>query len=242
LQEDKLHIKVRNKNINATEATKFLVLASDDTVIESIDDRADVYICHGPSRTKEEIADEKKIVMEKKRKENENMVKCTRFGCKIRFLKGTNPPGCTYHISPPVFHETAKFWSCCPQKKAYDWDDFQNIRGCQSGNCTDVKEEQKQFLGGCDLREKVADAPKLKSIDDYNKAKKDGSLAPVMDRLKEALSELGVENELFDQVIQGLKNEIGDDEEDIDHSVAIMLGGKLKQCFKDIVVERLRIK
>jgi hypothetical protein len=34
------------------------------------------------------------------------------------------------HKSPPVFHETAKWWSCCPQKKAYDWETFQDIPGC----------------------------------------------------------------------------------------------------------------
>lgn len=51
------------------------------------------------------------------------LVRCTNFGCKVRFPKGSlvTPKPCIHHSGPPVFHETAKFWSCCPHKRAYDW-------------------------------------------------------------------------------------------------------------------------
>ena len=34
----------------------------------------------------------------------------------------------SYHKLPPVFHETAKFWACCPDKKCYDWDSFMGVK------------------------------------------------------------------------------------------------------------------
>eukprot|EP00985_Skeletonema_marinoi_P032867 scaffold39844_cov139-Skeletonema_marinoi.AAC.1 len=85
------------------------------------------------------------------------------------------------------------------------------IATCQQGKCTDVKDEennQKQFLGGCDLREEM-NGPKLKSIDDFNASAAAGGSegAPVLERLRSVLGELGVENELFDQVLEGVKKE-----------------------------------
>mmetsp|Transcript_9808 Transcript_9808/g.20792 ORF Transcript_9808/g.20792 Transcript_9808/m.20792 type:complete len:279 (-) Transcript_9808:41-877(-) len=88
-------------------------------------------------------------------KDADGRVRCKRFGCQQMF----NPDGpeqkCVYHKSPPIFHETAKWWSCCPDKKAYEFEEFMRIPGCQVGictNCPDGKPDQKRFLGGCDLR------------------------------------------------------------------------------------------
>ena len=47
---------------------------------------------------------------------------------------------CRHHTKPPVFHETAKYWSCCPHKKAYDWESFMEIKGCAHGMHTDLKQ------------------------------------------------------------------------------------------------------
>eukprot|EP01135_Chromosphaera_perkinsii_P000234 Nk52_evm3s62 gene=Nk52_evmTU3s62 len=41
-------------------------------------------------------------------------------------------PVCKYHPGGPVFHETAKFWSCC-KKKVFDFDDFLKLPGCTEG-------------------------------------------------------------------------------------------------------------
>ena len=179
--------------------------------------------------------------------------RCVHFGCQNRFPNGGPYPECKYHSGPPVFHETAKFWSCCPNKKAFDWEEFQSLPCCQVGTCTDVADEdtvgQKQFLGGCDIREKM-NGPALKSIDDFNASEAAGGSegAPVIERLRSVLGELGVENELFDQVLEGIKKDVvsknGSGEDDattVDESVKV-LGSKLKAAMKGIAVEQLRIK
>ena len=122
-----------------------------------------------------------------------------------------------------MFHETSKFWYCCPNKKACDWE---------------------QLLRGCDICEKL-DAPKLRSIDDFNtSAAAEGSEgAPVVERLRSVLEELGVENELFNQVLEGMKNNVmekngsGNDDASVVDEVLKVLGGKLKNVMKSIAVE-----
>jgi len=198
-------------------------LPSDGVVSEVIPDREDVYVCHGPSRTSGEIQSERR-----------------------------------YHSGPPVFHETVKFWSCCPGRKAYDWEGFQSLPACQSGTCTDVRDDasagQKQFLGGCDMRERMTTGPRLRSIDDFNASAAAGGSegAPVLERLRGALCELGVDGELYDQVLDGIKGDVvagGDFDPSAGRSdgmvvdaAAKVLGGKLKNALKAIAVEQLRIK
>ena len=40
---------------------------------------------------------------------------------------------CTYHPEKPVFHDTIKYYNCCPKQQAYDWDAFMKIPGCHTG-------------------------------------------------------------------------------------------------------------
>ena len=234
-------------------ATELKELPSDGIVLETISDREDVYICHGPSRTSKEIKDERQAEIDQEKEALKHLSSCVHLGCNKRFPKGGPYPDCKYHSRPPVFHETAKFWSCCPDKKAYDWDQFQSLPTCQSGKCTDVKDteesDQKLFLGGCDIREKIGGATKLKSIDDFNASAAAGGSegAPVLDRLRSVLNELGVENELFDQVLGGIEKEVirkngsgAEDVQVIDEAVKI-LGGKLKSAMKAIAVDQLKI-
>jgi len=127
-----------------------------------------------------------------------------------------------------------------------DWDDFQQIPGCLTGRCTDVKDEGKRFLGGTDLREQ-AEGEKLKSIDDFNKAQSAGGAeaAPVLDRLRNAMFELGIDRELFDQVVDGMKEEFSGSaasESELLAAVSEELGSKLKAAMKAIAVDQLRIK
>jgi hypothetical protein len=242
LVSSELHLALKIASEGEEEGT-LTPLASDATLIEVIDDRDAVYIIHGPSRTLAQIEQEIQDEKDRKKELLASTVPCVHFGCKNRFKPDQTPPACTFHKSPPVFHETAKFWSCCPQKKVYDWEDFQAIPGCETGFCTDVKEENsKQFLGGCDLRDASAPA-KLKTIDDFNATEAAGgsSAAPVLDRLRAVLAEAGVENELFDQVFDGIKKEIGEGEDELGAATE-ELGSKLKKAFKSIAVEQLRIK
>jgi len=256
LEADKLHLSIRHSTTNsdAEESTELKDLPSDGIVVELIPDRDDVYICHGPSRTSEEINAERQAQIEKEKEAVKHLSKCVHFGCNKRFPKGGPYPECQYHTGPPVFHETAKFWSCCPNKKAYDWEEFQSLPACQSGTCTDVRDEesdkQKQFLGGCDIREKMNGGPKLRSIDDFNASAAAGGSegAPALERLRNVLEELGVENELFDQVLEGIKKDViaktgsAEDDASVVDEVCKDLGGKLKNAMKAIAVEQLRIK
>jgi len=249
LDASELHLASKVTNNNNEE--EIVPLASDAITIESIQDREAVYIMHGASQTLSQMEEEKQTEIDRKKKELESTVACVRFGCKNRFSKNPNIPRpiCSYHKAPPVFHETAKFWSCCPNKKAYDWEDFQAIPGCQTGFCTDVKDDdlqgKKEFLGGCDLRDAANGESQLKSIDDFNKAQADGSdAAPVLERLRGVMKEIGIENELFDQVFDGIRKGINAGDSDADELAASTteLGKKLKDAMKAIAVEQLRIK
>lgn len=244
LTESELHLAIRQPVSADNDKHTMLVLASDAVTVDVIPDRADVYIQHGPSQTLQQAIDAVKEESARKRKELASTVACTHFGCKHRFPAGGPYPDCCYHAAPPVFHETAKFWSCCPTKKAYDWEDFQNIPGCQTGVCTEIKHEEKQFLGGSDLREKVK-AVQLKSIDDFNKSEDAGGAdaAPVLDRLQSVLAELDIDKELFDQIVEGIKKELGGaDEAQVLELVKVELGKKLKASLKAIAAEQQRIK
>lgn len=249
LRQDALHLAVRDK-LEEEGESKLVPLASDAIIIDCISDRNDVYIIHGPSQSLQDIANQKQEELGKKQEQLKNSVQCTRFGCKNRFPAGGPYPACRYHKSPPVFHETAKFWSCCPNKKAYDWEDFQDITGCcEAAACTDVKENegQKLFLGGTDLREKAGEAVKLKSIDDFNKAQAAGGseAAPVLDRLQLVLEELGIEKELYHQVVEGMRKELATKatkEAELLEAIKAELGSKLKASLKAVAAEQLRIK
>lgn len=246
LTPDTLHLALRTTD----DDTKLVwtPLASDAIVIDCISDREDIYVQHGPAPTLREEREKKEAETARILKERENTVQCALFGCDKRFPKGGPYPDCQYHTSPPVFHETAKFWSCCPTKKAYDWDVFQKIPGCQFGKCseTPLDDTQKQFLGGTDLREAAA-GPKLKSIDDFNRAQEAGGAeaAPVLERLQRVLEEVGVEKELYEQVVEGMKKELQEQyatDADLLEAVKKHLGDSLKSSLKTIAAEQLRIK
>lgn len=241
LEESSLHLAMRVSTSSTAEHHEIKPFASDDIIIETIPDRSDVYILHGPSQTKSEIVEEARLLADEKRLLQERTAPCTNFGCKKRIPRGGPYPECQHHVSPPVFHETAKFWSCCPNKKAYDWDDFQNIPGCKMGACSEKKaEEQKKVLGGCDLREKN-EGPSLKSIDDFNnneeQATSSTANSPVLSRLRDIAKEIGVENELFDQAVEGMRMP----SMETDDLIALEMGKKIKDLFKGIVVEQLKI-
>ena len=44
--------------------------------------------------------------------------RCQNKGCQARFRPEDNhAKACTYHKGTPVFHETLKWWGCCPNSK-----------------------------------------------------------------------------------------------------------------------------
>jgi len=49
----------------------------------------------------------------------DGMLTCRNAGCQMKFKEEENSDtACCYHSGPPVFHETYKWWSCCPQVRS----------------------------------------------------------------------------------------------------------------------------
>mmetsp|Transcript_29547 Transcript_29547/g.48757 ORF Transcript_29547/g.48757 Transcript_29547/m.48757 type:complete len:299 (-) Transcript_29547:25-921(-) len=245
LVEADMHLSVLDADDNLVH------LPSDAITQDVIADRQNVFVRHGAATTVAAIQEEEAAAQQAIKDHKKNTVACTHFGCKNRFSPGGPYPDCCHHVAPPVFHETAKFWSCCPTRKAYDWNDFEALKGCETGICTEIKQDegQKMFLGGTDLREELNGGAELKSIDDFNKAEAAGgtNAAPVLERLQKALGDLGVESELYTQVVSGIEaglvTEHGElTEAQLLEAVASELGGKLKKAMKAIAVDQLRIK
>jgi len=121
-------------------------------------------------------------------------VRCKRFGCNRWFDPADDKVPCRYHMSPPIFHETAKWWSCCNDKKAYDWDSFMRIPGCEEGFCSVDPPEQKgkkTVLGGCDLRGQIVPE------------RIDGPPPPqkAFNQMARGLKAMGVEVDLLDRAL-----------------------------------------
>lgn len=144
------------------------------------------------------------------KKAEKGKVRCKQFGCQRKFYDPDGPPQeCVHHKSPPIFHETAKWWSCCPDRKAYDWDEFVQIPGCETGFCSSepAGQDGKRFLGGADLRGDNApvrldeNAPK----DPRHK----------LDDLRRGLVAIGVDGALFEKVWGKLAAESGGDMEKV---------------------------
>jgi hypothetical protein len=64
--------------------------------------------------------------------------RCQRKGCgKTIVVSENNPTACNYHGGQAVFHDAMKYWSCCPDKKKMDFDEFMAVPGCCVGNHDD---------------------------------------------------------------------------------------------------------
>jgi len=65
----------------------------------------------------------------------DGMATCRNFGCGIKFKvdENTDETACVYHKGGPVFWDTYKYWSCCPEQKKYEFDDFAAVVGCMRG-------------------------------------------------------------------------------------------------------------
>ena len=116
---------------------------------------------------------------------------------------------CRYHVKPPVFHETRKYWSCCPRKIAYDWETFMAIPGCQIGRHS-TESQTKKAMGGCDVRaEKYEYAPKRIDGGGKKKAapakKKPATGLDKLLALRKSLVACGGDGKAFDAARDALK-------------------------------------
>lgn len=156
-------------------------------------------------------------------------VRCKRFGCNRWFDPNDDKVPCRYHVAPPIFHETAKWWSCCNDKKAYDWDSFMRIPGCQEGFCSvDPPEQrgQKTVLGGTDLRGGCA-PERLDGPPNPQKA---------FNQLARGFKAMGVEVELLDKALAQLAGQFqtasGPDLEAVKEKMKEEMESALLTCIK----------
>lgn len=135
---------------------------NNSTVSESLEDYGDYFI-----KPQAYVKIENTVKVDKR-------PRCRNYGCNKHFDDNEvdNFDGaCCHHTGPPIFHDTAKFWSCCKDRKAYDFESFQAILGCATGKHSIV--DPAVALGASPNAPKpisvdVTPQPVLKSIDDFN--------------------------------------------------------------------------
>lgn len=71
-------------------------------------------------------APEKKAVMK------DGKFLCANPGCTKRYFteEENSETACNYHKGGPVFHDIKKYWSCCPSKVCYEFEEFQEVERC----------------------------------------------------------------------------------------------------------------
>jgi len=150
---------------------------------------------------------------------------CKRFGCNKKYFAGDKEE-CRHHTKPPVFHETRKFWACCPDKIAWDWESFTAIPGCSVGEHTNVKQDGQQFLGGVEMR--------LKDDESSTPQRIAKSGLDKLSILRKGLAAVGVMPQLFDATRDKLKDKHANEGDKVWDFVADDLGGLLSTCLQDI--------
>jgi hypothetical protein len=229
-------------------------LSNDCVVSQFLADNDDVYVKHGPApvladMTAPRIGVKSAAAALAPPKSapnvpvNDSMLACRRFGCQKKYDPVHNhEAACSFHRLPPVFHETVKFWSCCPEKKCYSWDTFLEVKGCQLGAHTNEK-PTVGVLGGCDVRsgndgsEEVQ--TRLKSIDEYNAERKQqsvpagaaaGDSISKMYALRQAMDKAGVPGAPFDKAKEKLSGRLRGDHV----AVATEMSACLTACLEAI--------
>ncbi len=80
------------------------------------------------------VASAVKSTARKSSKNADGTAKCQRKGCqKVFNVADNHEAACTYHRGQPVFHDAIKLWSCCPDKRCFDFDEFLAVPGCAVG-------------------------------------------------------------------------------------------------------------
>lgn len=215
---------VKNYNekhpVNALETTEVRletenrdVIPRHVTVAERLNDRQDLYVKVGqPPRP---AAAGTSSLAETGVDEDDKVRICRNFGCNKKYTNRTNFDGeCCHHTKPPVFHETAKYWSCCPQRKAYDWDSFMEIKGCARGRHSDVKPMGNQFLGGNELRA-PSQQPKLKTVEQFNRERGGVADEAPLEVLKRGLLAVGCTERDFEAAKAALMEKFENDEAEV---------------------------
>jgi hypothetical protein len=152
-------IDIEGVHFALEDGTKFY---SNDTVEAALEDHQDYYIKFGTHL---------RPVVEKK-EHDPSLLRCRNYGCNQYFREEENYEGaCQHHTAPPIFHDTMKCWSCCKDRKAYDFESFQLITGCATGMHSAVPPAVTIAVSPNAPRDagEPAAAP-VKSISDFNSA------------------------------------------------------------------------
>eukprot|EP00512_Aurantiochytrium_limacinum_P008484 CAMPEP_0171549632 /NCGR_PEP_ID=MMETSP0960-20121227/6554_1 /TAXON_ID=87120 /ORGANISM="Aurantiochytrium limacinum, Strain ATCCMYA-1381" /LENGTH=337 /DNA_ID=CAMNT_0012098353 /DNA_START=53 /DNA_END=1066 /DNA_ORIENTATION=+ len=161
-------------------------------------------------------------------------VRCEHFGCQKWYAESeNNDHACRYHSKPPVFHDTRKFYSCCEDKVAWDWDSFEAIEGCCVGPHSTEKSGNQLFLGGTDVRAAAGatttgDGPQ-RIFTGFDKVA----------ALRDSCVKVGVSGPAFDAARDAVKTQLESQSVsgDIWEAVAAELGKKLTVSLESIASE-----
>jgi len=150
----------------------------------------------------EEEAEGKSSAAPKVPEATDGTLLCKRFGCNKRYDPNDNPDdACQHHSKPPVFHETRKFWSCCPEQIGWDWESFQAIKGCCVSSHSNETQGQR-FLGGTEVRKEQEE------LANQGTPQRLGAKKSPLDKLsamRRALVDLGIEAAQFDKARDAVK-------------------------------------
>lgn len=105
---------------------------------------------------------------------------CRNYGCGKRYLPDENTSSsCSHHSKPPIFRETLKSWSCCPDRTAWDWDGFKALPTCTTGpHCPDAPKDTFAASPTVAMASTAAAADdRIRSIDEFNKSNPDAVTA-----------------------------------------------------------------
>jgi CHORD len=146
---------------------------SNDIVENTLSDHSDYHLKSGAYHRTTAV---KAIV------DNDSTKRCRNYGCNQRYDELDNGDlSCKHHTGPPIFHDTMKCWSCCRDRKAYDFEAFQQIQGCSIGRHSDIAPGVNiaNSPSATSSAEKVVTpvAPQLKSIAAYNAANPEAASA-----------------------------------------------------------------
>lgn len=149
---------------------------SDETVSLTLGDHSDYHIKHG-KYVQRVAATEAVDGNNVDAKVGAKTMRCKNYGCNKMFTEEeNNDEACHHHTGPPIFHDTMKCWSCCKDRKAYDFESFQLITGCSVGRHS-VNSPGAVLGASPNAPTTVFSAPSssatptpLTSISDYNKA------------------------------------------------------------------------
>lgn len=142
---------------------------SNDLVEAVFEDHVDYYFKLG-----EYIREEKTLETET----GLTKLRCYNYGCNKLFSEEENSDdACQHHTAPPIFHDTMKCWSCCKDRKAYDFETFQLIQGCATGRHSCVPKKVAIAASPNATESSATPAPQLKSIAAFNTANPEAASA-----------------------------------------------------------------